>query len=122
MLWLDHKIFGNGYGFGSPYCNNCFYWVNDTLRSPRQRKVGRGGELYTFMHGFGAQLHSIQWRTPKPGERRMLVGREFRPFSVSRRWFRVMVSWSTHLPESIDAANAELDAIRHDLQKGVTFP
>lgn len=110
ILWLDHKIFGNGYGLGSPYFDNKFYWLS--------------GELYTFMQGFGAQLHSIQWRHPLAGERRRLFGYDFEPLH-SRRYFlwlwrdgafpiptpicRVMVFWSrVDLPKNLNEANAEL--------------
>jgi len=101
MLWLDHKIFGNGRGMASPYFDARFYWLS--------------GELYTFMAGFGAQLHSYQWRHPKPGETRRLCGRDFRPFSSSRRWGRVEVAWATNLPSGIDAANAALRELERDL-------
>jgi hypothetical protein len=110
IMWLDHKIFGNGYGLASPYWDDKFYWLS--------------GELYTFMHGFGAQLHSFQWRHPLAGERRSLFGYEFEPMS-SKRYFlwlwrdsyfaiptpigRVMISWArVDLPKEIDEANAAL--------------
>ncbi|OWQ97988.1 hypothetical protein [Sphingopyxis witflariensis] len=80
ILALDHLIFGSGHGMRSPFWDNRFYWL--------------GGELYTFSAGLGAQLHSVQWTHPKPGERRKICGQEFRPFSSYRRWGRVMVSWA----------------------------
>lgn len=95
MLWLDHKIFGNGYGFASPYFDNRFYWLN--------------GELYTFSGGLGAQLKSVQWTHPKAGERRNICGQTFRPFHSHRRWGRVMVSWAwIEMPSSIDDAQTAL--------------
>lgn len=109
ILWLDHKIFGNGYGLGSPYFDGKFYWLN--------------GELYTFMQGSGAQLHSIQWTHPNAGEERKLFGYRFRPLHSHRRFLwlfkesvpiplpisRVIVAWSrVDLPKDIDEANAEL--------------
>lgn len=102
ILWLDHMIFGNGFGLRSPHCDNRFYWLS--------------GELYTFMHGFGAQLHSIQWSHPKPGERRRLCNREFVVFQSSRSWFRVMVSWAmVDLPRDIDSANAAIRQLKSEL-------
>lgn len=110
ILWLDHKIFGNGRGLGSPYWDSRFYWLS--------------GQLYTFMQGFGAQLHSIQWRHPRAGEERKLFGYRFRPFSSHRSFLwlfrdsvfpiptpicRVMVAWArTDLPADINEANAAL--------------
>lgn len=88
---LDFRIFGNGYGLGAPYFDQTFYWLS--------------GRFYTFMGGLGAQLHSIQWTHPKPGEVRKICGVEFRPFNSHRRWGRVMVSWSTRLPRELDQAN-----------------
>lgn len=109
ILWLDHKIFGNGFGLGAPFWDQRYFWLT---------RDHKRGELYTFMHGFGAQLHSIQWLHPKPGERRHLSGYEFRVFQSSRRWCRVMVSWGlTRLPEDIDAANAMLRQVETDLAK-----
>lgn len=83
ILTIDHLIFGSGRGMGSPFWDQRFYWLS--------------GDLYTFMHGFGAQLHSYQWRHPKPGERRKLAGRDFYPFQSRRRWLRVEVAWANHL-------------------------
>lgn len=98
ILWLDHKIFGNGHGLGAPFWDQRYYWLT--------RDDHKRGELYTYSHGFGAQLHSIQWTHPKAGERRRLNGHEFKVFSSSRRWLRVMVSWSlVHLPRDIDGAH-----------------
>lgn len=110
MLWLDHKIFGNGRGLRSPYCDNRFYWLS--------------GEIYTFMQGLGAQLHSFQWRHPRPGEERKLFGYRFRPLHSSREFLwlwrdsvfpiptpicRVSVAWSrVDLPDDINQANAAL--------------
>lgn len=102
ILWLDHLIFGDGHGMKSPYFDDRFYWLN--------------GELYTFMHGFGAQLHSYQWTHPIAGERRHLCGRDFKPFHSKRRWFRVEVAWAwVELPRDIDAANAELRQLAKEL-------
>lgn len=110
ILWLDHKIFGNGHGLGSPYFDGTFYWL--------------AGRLYTFMHGFGAQLHSIQWRHPLAGERRELFGYKFEPLHSRRQFLwlfrdqpwaiptpicRVIVAWGRiDLPKDLDEANAEL--------------
>jgi hypothetical protein len=112
IMWLDHKIFGSGRGMRSPFYDDQFYWLADDLK-PR----GRGnGELYTYMGGLGAQLHSVQWTTPKPGERRRLCNRDFVPFNVSRRWGRVMVAWAwTQLPDELDAAHAALRVLRDEL-------
>lgn len=101
MLWLDHLIFGNGYGVRSPFWDDHFYWL--------------AGRLYTWIGGFGAQLESHQWFHPKPGERRKLCGREFHPFMSRRRWLRVSVSWAMTLPENIDDANAALRKLRSEL-------
>jgi hypothetical protein len=89
---LDFRIFGNGFGFGAPYHDQAFYWLS--------------GEFYTFIGGLGAQLSSVQWTHPKPGEVRKICGVEFRPFNSHRRWGRVMVSWATRLPHDLDEANA----------------
>lgn len=110
IMWLDHKIFGNGHGLASPYFDDKFYWLS--------------GELYTFMQGFGAQLHSFQWRHPLAGERRELFGYTFEVFRSSRSFLwlwrdkiwaiptpicRVSVAWGRiDLPKDIDKANAEL--------------
>ena len=80
MFWLDWKLFGNGRGMASPFCDDVFYWL--------------GGRFYRWVGGFGAQLQSIEWRTPKPGTRRYLIGEEFVVFSAARRWIRVEVSWA----------------------------
>lgn len=102
LLWLDHKIFGNGYGMKSPYFDDAFIWLS--------------GELYHWSGWFGAQLRSYQWRHPKPQERRKLAGHEFRPLDSSRRWGRVAVSWAAvGLSKDIDTANAELKALQRDL-------
>lgn len=122
IMWLDHKIFGNGRGLGSPYFDNRFYWLS--------------GELYTFMHGFGAQLHSFQWHHPLAGERRRLFGYEFEPLHSNRSflwlwrdtWFaiptpvcRVEVAWSRiDLPKDINEANAELRHMEKEI--GGYFP
>jgi len=122
ILWLDHKIFGNGRGLGSPYFDNKFYWLS--------------GELYTWMSGFGAQLHSIQWRHPNAGEERELFGYRFRPLHSNRYFLwlwrdsifaiptpicRVMVAWArVDLPDGIDEANAALRDMKSQI--GEYFP
>src|SRR3546814_19781892 len=94
ILPLDHLIFGNGHGMKSPYFDNRFYWLS--------------GELYTWIGGLGAQLRSIQWRHPKPGEVRHLCRRDFRPFSSARHYGRVEVTWAMSLPKDLDEANEEV--------------
>jgi hypothetical protein len=106
MLWLDHLIFGNGYGLKSPYFDSRFYWLS--------------GRLYTWIGGFGAQLQSFQWRHPKAGESRKLCGLEFRPFHSERRWLRVRVAWATKLPADLNEANQFLRRLERDL--GGLFP
>lgn len=92
MFWLDWKLFGNGHGLASPYWDDVFYWLVDT-NGGRDRR-GRGGRFYHWIGGFGAQLASIEWRTPKPGTTRRLLGHDFLVFSASRKWLRVEVSWT----------------------------
>jgi len=117
ILFLDHKIFGNGHGMASPYFDDKFYWLS--------------GELYTAMSGLGAQLHSFQWTHPNAGEERVLCKRRFRPLHSNRRrlwlfrdrWFaiptpisRVTIAWSwIDLPRDLDAAHAALRELRKEL-------
>lgn len=102
ILFLDHKLFGNGYGLKSPYFDSAFYWLN--------------GELYTFAYGFGAQLQSIQWTHPVPGERRTLAGREFVVFSSRREWLRVVVYWSmVNMPKDLEHMCITIKKLKSDL-------
>jgi hypothetical protein len=116
MLFLDHKIFGNGHGLASPYFDDRFYWLS--------------GHLYTWIGGFGAQLTSFEWRHPLPGEQRKIRGRTFRPFQSRRQFLwlfrdtifavptpisRVSVSWATTLPADLNEANAFLREFKRDL-------
>lgn len=98
ILWLDHLIFGNGRGLKSPYWDNVYFWLD--------------GQLYTFFGGFGAQLHSFQWRMPQFRERRILCGREFQVFNAQRTWGRVRVSWGM-IPPTSDYA--DIESLRKDL-------
>lgn len=92
MLRLDWRIFGNGHGFRSPFCDDRFYWLS--------------GEFYTFMAGHGAQLHSVQWTHPNAGEERVIAGLRFRPLHSYRKWGRVMIARACQdLPSDIDGAN-----------------
>lgn len=102
IFWLDKLIFGGGHGLGIPHCDARFYWLNDSTHTKKS------GQLYTFSHGLGAQLHSFQWTRPPAGESRQLSGRCFRAFQSHRRWFRVEVSWAMRLPDDLDAAHAEI--------------
>jgi len=105
ILLIDHWLFGDGGGLKSPYYDDVFYWLS--------------GELYTFFHGLGAQLQSIQWTHPKPGETRILAGRKFVVYQSRRRWFRVMVSWSlVRLPEDAIEAHEEIRSLHSSLQNG----
>lgn len=86
IMWLDHLIYGNGHGLGSPRFDGRFYWLVDRLT--------KRGEVYSWSGWFGAQLQSFQWTHPNAGERRVLCGHDFKPFASSRRLFRVRVSWA----------------------------
>lgn len=102
MLWLDHLIFGNGYGLKSPFFDNRFYWLK--------------GNLYTFSFGFGVQLTSFQWFHPNAGERRHLCGRTFQPLYSRRRGPRVMVGWSmATMPPGSDNQLSEIRLLKQDL-------
>ncbi|MGX5776998.1 hypothetical protein [Methylorubrum zatmanii] len=115
ILALDHLVFGNGYGLASPYFDATYHWLVDTSAGERN---GRNGRLYKFNNLLGAQLRSIEWFAPPAGTRRVLAGREFRVFQVSRRGLRVDVAWAmTRLPRDIDAANAEISAFGARLGK-----
>lgn len=102
IVWLDQKLFGNGHGMKSPYWDDRYYWLH--------------GEFYQWIGGFGAQLQSFQWTVPHPGERRIICGRVFKPFSHSRKWGRVRVSWAWEdLPKALDEANNELRLLEREL-------
>lgn len=88
MFWLTWKLFGNGYGLGSPYWDDVFYWL--------------GGRFYHWTGGFGAQLHSYEWAAPKAGTRRRLFGEPFVVFQTRRKFLLVEVSWA-HVPVVRDA-------------------
>lgn len=80
MIWLDFKIFGNGWGLASPHFDDVFYWLD--------------GRFYHWLGGLGAQLESFEWTAPRPGTTRELVGEKFRVFQTRRRWLRVRCSWA----------------------------
>lgn len=102
ILPIDHKLFGNGHGLKSPYFDSTYYWLN--------------GELYSFVYGLGAQLQSIQWKHPVPGERRTLLGREFVVFSSRRKWLRVIVYWAmVNMPKDLDSMHAMINKLKSDL-------
>jgi hypothetical protein len=108
-MWLTLKLFGHGNGIAMPYFDGAFYWLVDDLREDRNAKNGR---FYTWMSGFGAQLHSYEWRTPDPGTRRRLFGHTFEVFSVSRTWPLVRVAWG--VVGGVDGQGG-LDELRKDL-------
>lgn len=108
-FWLDFALFGRGCGLAQPDLDGVFYWLVD-----RWTKTGR---FYTFSHGFGAQLQSIEWMTPKPGTRRFLKGREFVVFNVSRAGPRVRISWAmARMPSGIDEQNDAIRQLGKDLR------
>jgi hypothetical protein len=117
IVWLDHLIFGNGYGLKSPFWDDQYYWLR--------------GQFYTWSGWYGAQLQSFQWRHPKAGERRTLINRACRALHSTREFLwlwrdrmiavptpisRVRVAWSyTALPKGNDDANAELRQMKKEL-------
>ena len=112
-LLLDHITFGNGRGMRSPYHDNRFYWLVDTNR---QERSGRNGRLYTFLHGFGAQLISREWLAPRKGKIRELSGHRFKVFDHKRKWLRVEIAWAMiDLPRDFDAAITAIYALEKDL-------
>jgi hypothetical protein len=114
-LALDFLLFGNGYGLKSPYFDDLFFWLVDTM--PAGRKAGRGA-LYNWIGGLGAQLRNRQWRMPQPGERRRLAGHEFVVFNASRTLLRVDVSWAlVGLPKGLDEAHAVIRQLEADLHR-----
>lgn len=117
-LTLDQWIFGSGHGLKSPYFDDIYFWLVDTSASQGGgKRSAANGQRYTWIGGLGAQLRSFEWRTPKPGTRRLLAGREFVVFNASRRGLRVDVAWKlVDLPRPLDEANAairELSALLH---------
>lgn len=120
MLALDFAIFGNGHGMAMPYFDGRLYWLVDTASRERS---GRNGAFYTFMHGWGAQLHSYQWTHPRAGETRRLIGRDFTVLHSRRKFCRVEVAWSMRrLPSDVDEANAAIRQLSHDLNSTLMEP
>ena len=107
------KVFGNGFGMGAPFWDQTFYWLVDTSEG---RDSGKG-RFYSWIGGHGAQLTSFEFFCPRGGTERILAGRKFTVFNVSRGRFGLMwsVAWATPLPQGIDKANAELRAIKDAL-------
>lgn len=102
IVWLDHAIFGSGYGIKSPFWDDRYYWL--------------AGEFYLYSAGFGAQLTSFQWTHPKPQERRELSDYTFQPVHSRRRRGRVFVSWAcTTLPVDLNHAHEYLAKMGRDL-------
>jgi hypothetical protein len=113
-MWLDFKLFGNGYGMGMPFWDGQLYWLVDTLNSERYERNGR---FYIWIGGFGAQLKSFEWSCPRPGTQRRLGGRVYTVYNAYRRWPKWSVSWATHLPQDLDERNKELREIEKGLGK-----
>ena len=109
---LAMMLFGNGGGMKEPYFDGVFYWLNDGNGSPAR--------FYKFSGGFGAQLHSFEFRAPKAGTRRVLAGREYVVFNTSRSWLGLMhqASWSAQdLPKETGEQIAHIASIKAELQR-----
>lgn len=111
ILWFVFKRFGNGWGVASPYFDDKFYW----LSSCRGKKSA--SNWYKWAGGFGAQLESFEWKTPPAGSKRVLFGREFRLFSVDRRFPITRCAWALvggcNTPEELNALKRELNEWGH---------
>lgn len=104
ILPLDHFIFGNGYGLKTPYFNDAYYWLS--------------GELYKYNGWLGSQFSSFQWTHPKPHERRILLGREFKPGYSERRIGRVIVSWCmSDMSDDISEAQEQIRVLKSELDR-----
>lgn len=109
-MWIDFLIFGSGCGLAAPACEEGFCWLIDET-------TGHGA-FYHWDGWYGAQLSSFQWRRPRVGEHRRLMGRAFVAHSYRRRFGRVQVSWAMYgLPQNLDEANAELHKLHNDLAR-----
>lgn len=74
---------------------------------------------YRWCGWFGCQLQSIEWRRPAPQYRRRILGREFKPYRVVRRWLVWEVSWAlTGDGEGYDAYGARVSDLHRDLVGG----
>lgn len=106
MLWLDHLIFGDGYGLRSPSCDDVYYWV--------------GGKLIVWSGGYGSQLNTFQWFKPNVEDRIKVCGYEMRPFLSQRGRFplRWRVSWCfvSH-PDKSSEHNAQITDLRNKLMR-----
>jgi hypothetical protein len=111
-MWLDFKIFGNGWGLKSPLFDDTFYWLVDTADKERHERNGR---FYKWSGGFGAQLSSFEWRVPAPGTRRRLFDRDFRVFQAHRRGLRVDCSWA--IAQSNCPSAEEIRELKRQLQE-----
>lgn len=102
-MWLAHKLFGNGRGLKSPYWNDTYYWLS--------------GRMYHQTGWIGCQLQSFEFFQPPVGERRRLVGREFRLTNAKRRFLLVQCSWcmvDDITNESVRALIDDLKEMRFD--------
>lgn len=110
MLTIDHWIFGNGFGLGSPFFDARYYWLVDEYHKPRD---GKNGQLYTW-----TGLCCFQWTRPNINERRLLAGHTFQVCYSDRRWGRVQVYWSlTDMPRDVDLCDALVETVKKDLDK-----
>lgn len=85
--------FGNGYGLAAPYFEGEYHWLVDGSQEKRR------GAWYHWLGGFGAQLHSFEFRAPRAGEKRELFGHTFHIFQPpERRGLTVRTAWATDDP------------------------
>jgi hypothetical protein len=78
--------FGNGFGLSAPYFGGTYFWLRD-MKTKRCA-------WYTWLGGFGAQLHSYELRAPKAGTERLIKGRLYVPFrEPQRRFLTVEIAW-----------------------------
>lgn len=125
-MFLNFLIFGSGHGMGAPFFDQQFYWLVNTENAGRS---GKNGQFYTWIGGLGAQLQSIQFRRPLPGEIRTLAGKKFRSFNANRGYIRLFgfgiiplkwqVSWALceGLPENLDEAHKKIRELKEQIQR-----
>ncbi len=115
-LPLAFIAIGDGRGIAQPFWDGTWYWLHDQIW---EREGKRRSAWYQISGRLGAQLHSVEFTTPRAGEEREIFGYRIRVFSTGarRRGPIVETSWCfADLPTSLDEVHAYIREARTALQ------